>query len=36
MDSGDETVEEGTEVTGTAEVTLFDMVMREYRKGKMR
>jgi len=36
MDLGDETAEEGTKVTGTAEVTLFDMVMREYRKGETR
>ena len=26
MDSGEETVEEGMKVMGTAEVTLFDMV----------
>jgi len=32
MDSGEETAEEGTKVTGTAEVTLFDMVMKEEEK----
>jgi len=34
MDSGDETAEEGTKVTGTAELTVLDMVYKWRRRGR--
>jgi len=36
MDSGEETAEEGTKVTGTVEVMLLDMMMKEVKRGETR
>ena len=35
MDSGDETVDEGTKVMGTAELTVLDMVCKQSRKDEV-